>query len=220
MLFQNRTEAGKRLAAELHPYANHPDVLVLGLPRGGVPVAYEVARELNAALDVFLVRKLGVPNHRELAMGAIASGGTRILNEDVVRSLDITSDAIETVAAEEQRELERREIAYRGDLPPLDLRDRTVILVDDGVATGASMRVATIALQKQQPKRAIVAVPVAAKEVCDRFRSEVDEILCLETPDPFMAVGVWYDNFSQTSDREVCELLHRASHQQPATSNK
>jgi putative phosphoribosyl transferase len=212
--------AGQVLARKLRPYANRSDVLVLGLPRGGVPVAYEVAREIDAPLDVFLVRKLGVPHHRELAMGAIASGGVRVVNKDVVNSLRVKEKAIDRVAAEEDKELKRREQAYRGNLPPLDLRDRTVILVDDGLATGASMHVAAIAARQQHPAKLIAAVPVGAPETCDRFRMEVDEIICAETPDPFLAVGVWYDNFSQTSDAEVRKLLDRASHQQPATSTR
>lgn len=220
MLFRDRMHAGQVLARKLRQYANRSDVLVLGLPRGGVPVAYEVAREIDAPLDVFLVRKLGVPHHRELAMGAIASGGVRVLNEDVVNSLRVKQKAIDRVAAEEDKELKRREQAYRGNLPPLDLRDRTVILVDDGLATGASMHVAAIAARQQHPAKLIAAVPVGAPETCDRFRMEVDEIICAETPDPFLAVGVWYDNFSQTTDAEVRKLLDRASHQQPATSGR
>ncbi|MEB3830896.1 phosphoribosyltransferase [Phormidium sp. CCY1219] len=220
MLFRDRMHAGQVLARKLRQYANRSDVLVLGLPRGGVPVAYEVAREIDAPLDVFLVRKLGVPHHRELAMGAIASGGVRVLNEDVVNSLRVKQKAIDRVAAEEDKELKRREQAYRGNLPPLDLRDRTVILVDDGLATGASMHVAAIAARQQHPAKLIAAVPVGAPETCDRFRMEVDEIICAETPDPFLAVGVWYDNFSQTTDAEVRKLLDRASHQQPATSRR
>lgn len=218
MLFRDRIDAGKKLAAQLKTYANRPDVIVLALPRGGVPVAYEVARELNAPLDVFLVRKLGVPGHEELAMGAIATGGTRILNDDVVTSLNLSDEAINRVAAKEQQELERREQAYRGGRPPLEMSDRTVLLVDDGLATGATMRAAAVALQKLQPKQVIAAVPVAASETCNEFRMQVDDIICAETPQPFYAVGLWYNNFSQTTDQEVRELLEQARHQQPAAS--
>ncbi|MEQ8974650.1 MAG: phosphoribosyltransferase [Coleofasciculus sp. C1-SOL-03] len=216
MLFKNRQEAGQRLASDLKEYANRPDVIVLGLPRGGVPVAYEVARGLDAPLDVWLVRKLGAPGHEELAMGAIASGGTRILNKDVVRSLGVSEQAIDKVAAKEQQELERREKAYRGDLPPLELRDRTVLLVDDGLATGASMHAAAVALRQYDPKKIIAAVPVAAPETCQEFKVEVDEIICTETPQPFYAVGLWYNKFDQTTDQEVRDLMERAASQQPA----
>ncbi|MEQ8963963.1 MAG: phosphoribosyltransferase [Coleofasciculus sp. C2-GNP5-27] len=216
MLFKNRQEAGQRLASDLKEYANRPDVIVLGLPRGGVPVAYEVARGLDAPLDVWLVRKLGAPGHEELAMGAIASGGTRILNKDVVRSLGVSEQAIDKVAAKEQQELERREKAYRGDLPPLKLRDRTVLLVDDGLATGASMHAAAVALRQHDPKQIIAAVPVAAPETCQEFKVKVDEIICTETPQPFYAVGLWYNKFDQTTDQEVRDLMERSASQQPA----
>jgi putative phosphoribosyl transferase len=219
MLFRDRTEAGQKLGRELKAYANRQDVLVLGLPRGGVPVAFEVAKALNAPLDVLLVRKLGVPGKEELAMGALAklpgtgfaSGGVRIINQDIVESRQISSEAIARTAAVEQRELERRESAYRGNRPPLDLSDRTIILVDDGLATGATMRAAAIAIRKQQPKRIIAAVPVSALEVCNAFRVEVDEIICAETPSPFVAVGIWYQNFSQTTDAQVQKLLQIAA---------
>lgn len=218
MLFRDRTEAGQRLAQKLKAYANRSDVLVLGLPRGGVPVAFEVAIALNTPLDVFLVRKLGVPGQEELAMGAIASGGVRILNEQVIKSLRITEEAIARAAAQEQRELERREWAYRGDLPPLDLSDRTVILVDDGLATGATMHVAAIAIRQQQPKQIIAAVPVSAPKTCDEFRVEVDEMICAETPRPFLAVGLWYDKFPQTTDAEVKDLLQKAAERETIAS--
>ena len=211
MLFQDRTEAGKRLAQKLKAYANRQDVMVLGLPRGGVPVAFEVAKALNAPLDVFLVRKLGVPGHEELAMGAIASGGVRILNKEVVKNLHVTEEAIARVAAQEQRELERREYAYRGERPPLDVGEHTVILVDDGLATGATMHAAAIAIRQQNPKRIVAAVPVSAPETCDELQVEVDEIICAETPKPFLAVGLWYKEFSQTTDAEVRDLLQRAA---------
>lgn len=218
MLFQDRTEAGQRLAQQLKAYANRQDLLVLGLPRGGVPVAFEVAKALNAPLDVFLVRKLGVPGHEELAMGAIASGGVRILNQEVVENLHISEEIIDRVAATEQQELERREHAYRDDRPPLDLSDRTVILVDDGLATGATMRVAVVAIRQQHPKQIIAVVPVSSPEICDELRVEVDKIICAETPRPFVAVGLWYKKFSQTTDAEVQNLLKQAAERETITS--
>jgi len=211
MIFRNRSDAGRQLANQLTAYANRPDVLVLALPRGGVPVAYEVARALNAPLDVFLVRKLGLPGHEELAMGAIATGGVRVLNEDVVRALDIRDDLIASVAAQQQRELQRRERAYRGDRPAPNVRGRTVILVDDGLATGSSMRAAVAALRRQEPARIIIAVPVGSPATCEEFQTEVDETVCARTPEPFYAVGAWYDDFSQTTDEEVHDLLGRAA---------
>ena len=214
--FANRTEAGKVLATKLMKYANRGDVLVLALPRGGVPVAYEVARALHAPLDVFLVRKLGVPGHEELAMGAIASGGVRVLNEEVAIYFD--EAAIDAVATREQEELKRRERLYRGDRPAPDVRGRTVILVDDGLATGSTMRAAAAALRKMQPAKIIVAVPVAAPETCEEFRHEVDEVVCAVTPEPFMAVGLWYEDFSQTSDDEVRQLLEKAARDQQEAS--
>ena len=210
MLFRDRSEAGKRLAAQLTAYADRADVLVLALPRGGVPVAFEVAAALRAPLDVFLVRKLGVPGHEELAMGAIATGGVRVLNEDAVDYLRIPGAVIDAVAADEIRELERRERAYRGDRPAPDVRAKTVILVDDGLATGSTMRAAAAALRQQQPARIVVAVPVAAPPTCDELSTEVDDIVCALTPEPFQAVGLWYQDFSQTSDEEVRELLAQA----------
>jgi predicted phosphoribosyltransferase len=210
-MFRDRTEAGRLLAAELRAYANRPDVLVLALPRGGVPVAYEVALTLQAPLDVFVVRKLGVPGCPELAMGAIATGGVRVLNEDVVRALDIPDDVIHTVAAAEQQELERRERLYRGDRPVPEVRGRIVILVDDGLATGSTMHAAVAALRQQEPARIVIAVPVGAAETCEEFHSVVDAIVCLHQPEPFYAVGFWYEDFSQMTDEEVRDLLQQAA---------
>ena len=208
--FHDRTDAGRTLARALAAYAGQPDVRILALPRGGVPVAFEVARALRAPLDVFVVRKLGVPGHEEYAMGAIASGGHAVISEDVVRRLGISADALERVAERERRELERRERRYRGDRPPPELGGRTVILVDDGLATGSTMRAAVAALRQMGPRRIVVAAPVAAPETCDEFRAEVDDVVCAVTPEPFHAVGLWYDDFSQTTDEEVHELLDRA----------
>lgn len=216
MTFHDRNEAGQLLAQRLLHYANRPVVLVLGLPRGGVPVAYEVARALHAPLDVMLVRKLGVPGQEELAMGAIASGGKRVVNEEVVLGLGIPPQVIEAVTAQEQRELARRERRYRGNRPPLDIHGRTVILVDDGLATGATMRAAIAALRQQQPARVVVAVPVAPPSVCQELRAVADEVVCLLAPEPFFGVGAWYDDFSPTTDEEVRRLLKRAT-QIPAT---
>jgi predicted phosphoribosyltransferase len=210
--FRDRADAGRRLAAELASYARQPDLLVLALPRGGVPVGFEVAQALNAPLDVFLVRKLGVPGREELAMGAIASGGIYVLNFDLVDSLRIPAQVIDTVAKAEQRELERRAQVYRDDRPPADVRGRTVILVDDGLATGSTMRAAAVALRPQRPARIVVAVPTAARETCDELSMLVDEMVCTITPEPFYAVGLWYQDFSQTTDAEVRELLERAGH--------
>jgi predicted phosphoribosyltransferase len=211
MLFRDRAEAGRVLATELTKYADRPGVLVLALPRGGVPVAFEVARALHAPLDVFQVRKLGVPGHEELAMGAIASGGVRVLNEDLVRALRISDEVIDAVAAKEQRELERRERAYRGDRPAPEVRGRPVILIDDGLATGSTMHAAVAALREQGPARIVVAVPVGAPQTCEEFSAEADETVCACTPEPFYAVGLWYSNFSQTTDEEVHDLLERAA---------
>ncbi len=207
--FRDRADAGRELAKRLEMYAERPDVLVLGLPRGGVPVAYEVARALDVPMDVFLVRKLGVPFHPELAMGAIASGGVRVLNRDVIEGLGIPPAALDTVVRREEEELARREYQYRGDRPPLDVRGRTVILVDDGLATGASMRAAAAALRQQGPARIVVAVPTASPETCEAFRREVDDVVCARTPDPFLSVGQWYEDFAQTSDAEVRDILQR-----------
>lgn len=214
--FRNRTQAGKELARRLSKYADREDVLVLGLARGGLPVAFEVAEALHAPLDVFIVRKLGVPGHRELAMGAIASGGVRVLNQSVINSLNVPSEQIENVAAQEQRELERREQEYRGDAERLDVTGKTAILVDDGLATGASMRAAVQALRLSNPERIVVAVPAAAPSACQDFEEEVDEVVCLITPEPFFGVGAWYEDFSQTTDREVRRLLEEARSPSPA----
>jgi len=220
MIFKDRADAGRTLAARLTRYADREDVLVLALPRGGVPVAYEVAKALDAPLGVFLVRKLGVPGHEELAMGAIATGGVRVVNEDLVSYLGIPDDVIDSIAAVEQRELERREQAYRDDRAPLDVKDRIVILIDDGLATGSTMRAAAASLRLQKPARIVVAVPVSSKETCEEFRSEVDEIVCAVTPEHFQGVGVWYHDFSQTSDEEVRELLKKASGQQQLSASR
>jgi len=210
MPFRDRDDAGRELGRALaDKLGKRDDVLVLGLPRGGVPVAAHVAEALGAPLDVFIVRKLGVPGHEELAMGAIASGGVRVMNRDVLDYMPIPLQTIDGVAAREQRELERREREYRGARPPLDVRGKTVIIVDDGLATGSTMRAAVNALRKMEPRAVIVAVPVAATATCEDFRRDpaVDDIVCLRTPEPFQAVGLWYEDFAQTSDAEVHELL-------------
>jgi putative phosphoribosyl transferase len=216
MYFRDRREAGRQLAQHLAAYANRPDVLVLALPRGGVPVAYEVARALRAPLDVFLVRKLGLPGHEEYAMGAVASGGVRVLNPEVVGELHLSDELIDTVTRRELQELERRERAYRGDRPFPDVRGKTVILVDDGLATGSTMRAAAEALRQQRPARLVVAVPAGSPQTCDEFRDEVDEVVCALTPEPFYAVGLWYDDFSQTTDDQVRALLAAARQEVPA----
>jgi putative phosphoribosyl transferase len=209
--FRNREEAGRLLADRLRKYANRSDVIVLALPRGGVPVGFEIASALQVRLDVFVVRKLGVPGQEELAMGAIASGGVRVLNEEIVRGLGLSSSAIERTAQEEEQELLRREQLYRNGRPFPELKNRIVILVDDGLATGSSMRAAAQALRRHEPARIIVAVPTAAPETCEEFKSEVDEIICAITPEPFYAVGLWYEEFPQTSDEEVRDLLARSA---------
>lgn len=209
-IFQDRADAGKKLAQKLSGYGGSRELILLALPRGGVPVAYEVAQGLDAPLDIFLVRKLGVPGHEELAMGAIASGGIRVLNEDVVGALDIPERVIEAVAEREQRELERREKLYRGDRPRLDPAGKTVILIDDGLATGSSMRAAVAGLRALGAAKITVAVPIAPPETCEMFEHEVDQIVCAATPEPFFGVGLWYENFDQTTDTEVQELLSRA----------
>lgn len=210
-LFHDRRGAGRFLATKLTRYAHDPNAIVLALPRGGVPVAYEVARALSVPLDVFLVRKLGVPGQEELALGAISSGGMRVLNNDIVETLGIPNSMIGQIVMRELRELERRERLYRAGCPPPDVRGRTVLLVDDGLATGASMRVAIMALRELQPARIVVAVPTASRETCDTLRELADEIICAQTPDPFYAVGAWYEDFSQTTDAQVRELLDRAA---------
>lgn len=207
--FEDRREAGQHLAERLSRYAGE-DILVLGLPRGGVPVAYEVAKKLNAPLDIFTVRKLGVPGHEEYAMGAIASGGVRVLNDEALRELGISAAEVEDAIEEEQEELERRETLYRRDRPAPALEGRTVLLVDDGMATGASMTAALKALRQHNPARVIVAVPAASRTVCEQLEALVDEVICGITPEPFMAVGVWYEQFEQTTDQEVQQLLDRA----------
>ncbi|MBD2113058.1 MULTISPECIES: phosphoribosyltransferase [Cyanophyceae] len=212
MLFKNRVDAGQRLANLLQPYANRPDVTVVALPRGGVPVAAEVANALSAPLDILIVRKLGIPGFRETAMGSIASGNFLYFNQDLIRRLAITPEEIDVVVQHEQEELRRREQVYRDDLTPLDLRDRIVILVDDGLATGATIQVAIEAVKQQRPRKLIVAVPVADREVCDSVGTAVDRIICAETPQPFYAVGLWYEEFAQTSDDEVRSLLNQGKH--------
>jgi len=210
VVFDDREHAGRVLAQRLRHYAGRDDVLVLALPRGGVPVAFEVAKALRAPLDIFLVRKLGAPGHEELAMGAIASGGVRVINHEVVDALGVPASVIEATAAREERELKRREQAYRGSRPAPQVEGRTVILIDDGLATGSSMRAAVAALRQQKPARIVVAVPVAAPSTCEEFRAEVDEIVCATTPEPFLAVGRWYHDFAQTGDEDVRALLERA----------
>jgi putative phosphoribosyl transferase len=210
MRFRDRAHAGKVLAERLEGYAGRPRLLVLGLPRGGVPVAFEVAQALGAPLDVFVVGKLGVPGHEELAMGALTSGGVRVLNDDAVTGLGIGEEAIARAAAAEGKELDRREQAYRGDRGPIDVAGRTVILVDDGLATGSTMRAAVRAVRALGPERLVVAVPVAARQTCEQLRPEVDELVCADMPEPFHAVGLWYDDFTQTSDDQVRDLLARA----------
>jgi predicted phosphoribosyltransferase len=207
MRFRDREHAGQVLGERLRRYAGWENLLVLGLPRGGVPVAFEVARALDAPLDVFVVRKLGLPGHEELAMGALASGGVRVLNEDLVERLGIDDETIARAAAAEAAELERRERAYRGDRGPVQAAGRTVILVDDGLATGSTMRAAAYAVRAQEPERLVVAVPVAAAQTCAELREEVDEVVCALTPDPFAAVGLWYEDFTPTEDEEVRRLL-------------
>jgi predicted phosphoribosyltransferase len=205
--FADRRDAGRRLAGRLARYADRGDVVVLGLPRGGMPVAAEVAAALNAPLDVFLVRKLGVPGHEELAMGAIASGGVRVLNDDVLQAARIPVDELDAITARERRALEEREHTYRGAETPVDVRDRTVILVDDGLATGATMRAAVRALRGLGAAAIVVAVPTAPRETCEALAREVDDVVCATTPEPFTAVGVWYRDFRPVSDEEVRDLL-------------
>ncbi len=208
--FADRTDAGRRLAQELSEYEDREDTVVLGLPRGGVPVAFEVTRKLEAPLDVFVVRKLGVPGNPELAMGAIASGGVRVVNEEVVSSTRISDQQIERVSQEEEEELERREQTYRGARPGLSLEGKVVLLVDDGLATGATMRAAINALREHRPREIVVAVPTGPAETCSELEGMVDEVICLTTPSPFLGVGGSYQDFSQTTDEEVRDLLERA----------
>jgi putative phosphoribosyl transferase len=213
MNFQNRVEAGRELARRLRRYANREDVIVLGIPRGGVPVAFEIATGLGLPLDIFVLRKLGVPGHEELAFGAIASGNIRILNRDVIEGWGLTGLDIERVTQAEKIELERREHLYRHTRRPLDVQGRVIILVDDGIATGSSMRAAIRALRQMSPAAIVLATPVAPGSTCTRLRPEVDELVCLEMPEPFYGVGQFYEDFSQTSDEEVEELLEKASEQ-------
>jgi predicted phosphoribosyltransferase len=205
--FSSRAEAGVLLAGRFADLANRHDVIVLGLPRGGVPVGYEVARSLHVPLDVFVVRKLGVPGHEELAMGALASGGVRLLNREVVEALGIPDHVIDRVARREQVELDRRERLYRGTRLAATLTNKTVILVDDGLATGSTMRAAVMAIRQQAPARIIVAVPVGAASTCADLGDVADAVVCLRSPEPFVAVGLWYRDFTPTSDAEVRELL-------------
>jgi predicted phosphoribosyltransferase len=209
--FQDRFDAGTTLATHLAAYAGRNDVVVLALPRGGVPVGFEVAKALQAPLDVFLVRKLGVPGREELAMGAIASGGVQVVNDDVVEALDVPPERLAAVAAAEEQELERRLRAYRSDMQPPDVKGKIAILVDDGLATGSSMRAAVQALRRLDPARVVVAVPTAAAETCERLAAEADEVVCASTPRPFHAVGLSYRDFAQTTDAEVSDLLRRAA---------
>ena len=211
--FLNRREAGAQLAVRLSRFSSDPNVIVLGLPRGGVPVAFEVARALDAPLDVFVVRKLGVPGHRELAMGAIASGGVRVLNHDVLDRVLIPQSTIDTVTAIEHEELERQEWAYRGEAPFPSLKDKTVIVVDDGLATGSTMRAAVQAIRNSEPGWIVVAAPVGAAETCQRLRQDADQVICCCTPGSFYAVSAWYEDFSQTTDEEVRNLLEAAASQ-------
>lgn len=210
--FLDRRDAGRQLASRLQAYADQPDVLVLALPRGGVPVAYEVARALHVPLDVFLVRKLGVPGHEELAMGAVAAGGIRVLDPGVMRVARVTPEELDAVTEAEERELARRATEYRGNRPFPDIAGRTIILVDDGLATGATMRAAIAALRRERPARIVVAVPVAPPQTCDEFHEVADDVVCALTPEPFYAVGLWYEDFGQTTDSEVRELLADGPH--------
>ncbi|RPI94486.1 MAG: phosphoribosyltransferase [Chloroflexi bacterium] len=211
--FKDRRDAGRVLAQKLSAYADRSDVIVLALPRGGVPVAYEVALALNAPLDIFIVRKLGLPGREELAIGAIASGEVRVLNEDIIHALNLPEEMINHVAQQELQELGRREQNYRGDRPTPDVHDKTIILVDDGLATGASMRAAVTGLRAGSPARIVIAVPTAAPETCDAFKFEVDEMICAMTPEPFDGVGRWYEDFSQITDEQVHTFLEEATRQ-------
>jgi predicted phosphoribosyltransferase len=209
MLFDDRIDAGRRLAARLARFRALPDTVVLALPRGGVPVGFEIARELQLPLDVFVVRKLGAPGQEELAMGAVASGGVRVIDASLIAHLGVSDEDLREVIDSETRELERRTREFRGDAPPPDVRGKQVILVDDGLATGSTMKAAVLALRKQQPGALIVAVPVGAKSTCAQLREFADEVVCLESPIHFQAVGEWYRDFTQTTDDEVRELLRR-----------
>ncbi|NEP01526.1 MAG: phosphoribosyltransferase [Symploca sp. SIO2E9] len=208
--FKNRTQAGQLLAKRLIAYANRSEVVVLALPRGGVPVAFEVAKVLNAPLNICLVRKLGVPGHKELAMGAIAMGGVMVINEEVVKGLGISTETINQVALKEQKELERRARAYRGNRQALKIEGRKLILIDDGIATGSTLRAALATLRQQQPAGIIVAVPVAPPSICNQLKREIEKVVCLRTPHPLYAIGNWYEDFWQTTDQEVRKLLAQA----------
>ncbi len=216
--FKNRTDAGRHLARQLKKYADQDNVIVLGLPRGGVPVALPVAKALNAPMDVFVVRKLGVPRQPEVAMGAIASGGSFVLNQSVIEALGLKDSDISEVASRERLELARREEIYRGKRPEPDLTDKIVLLVDDGLATGSTMRAALMAVWVRNPARVVVAAPVGSREACTSLENQADEVVCLETPEPFQAVGLWYEQFSQTSDREVRQCLAEAEQHRAAGS--
>ena len=211
-LFRDRIEAGRRLANVLDGYAGRSGVVVLALPRGGVPVAFEVAKSLDAPLDIFVVRKLGLPGDEELAMGAVASGNVRVINDEVVRSYGVSEDVLDAVAEREEIELNRRERLYRGNAPAPDVGGKTILLVDDGIATGSTMRAAVAALRRQFPSRIIVAVPVAPPSTFKELQSEADEVVSVMTPEPFYAVGKWYEIFDQTTDNQVRDLYERAEH--------
>jgi putative phosphoribosyl transferase len=212
--FSNRTEAGQLLAEKLIEYRHHSDVLVLALPRGGVPIGYEIAQALQVPLDVCLVRKLGVPGQEELAMGAIAPGGVMVLNNEVLTNLQISRQTLLEVANQEKQELDRRMRVYRGDRPLPQIRDQTIILVDDGIATSSTLRAAITVLQRQEPKNIIVAVPVAPMAACQALEKLVQQVVCLTTPEPLYSIGMWYRDFSQTTDEEVCHLLKQAAQEQ------
>jgi|SRR5437762_8847056 len=214
MIFRDRIEAGRILAQYLRQYANRPDVVVLALPRGGVPVAYPVAEALNAPLDIIIVQKLGAPGQEELAIGAIASGGVRVINQRVVQHLGTSQEEVDAITSRERQELERRERLYRDNRQPVDVKHRIVVLVDDGLATGSSIRAAVAALRQKGPKQIVAAVPVASESTCEELRNEVDHVVCAMTPVPFFAVGQWYHDFSPTQDEEVRELLGRAAARQ------
>jgi predicted phosphoribosyltransferase len=218
--FRDRREAGRLLARYLLQHEGDAGVLVLALPRGGVPVGYEVATRLGSPLDVFVVRKLGVPGHEEVGMGAIATGGVIVLDHDLIARLRIPRHMIDAILSDEERELRRREEVYRGELPPLDVAGKTVVLVDDGLATGSTMRAAIAALRAQRPKRIAVAVPISDPSICEQLRDEADEVVCAMTPEPFYAVGLWYEDFSQTSDDEVRELLELARSETPSVRRR
>ena len=218
--FRSRSEAGRILASHLASYAGRADVLVLALPRGGVPIGFEIAQALRSPLDIFLVQKIGVPGQEELAIGAVASGNVRVLNSEVVQALRVPASAIEQATREALQELARREEVYKGNRSNQEAHGREIILVDDGLATGSTMHAAVAAIKKQNPKRIVVAVPVAAQRTCDEFKHEVDEIICLKSPPSFDAVGLWYENFSQLTDEDVRDLLRRASQSSAAGSDR